>query len=243
MENYGDETYGEGISEVYDQFYEQFNPASIDLLFEFASGGRALELGIGTGRIALPLQEKGIKIHGIDASEAMLAKLRAKPTGADIKVSKGSFESFRIAEKFKLIYVVFNTFFALLTQEAQINCFQCVAEHLSPDGVFLIEAFVPNLARFDQHQTVRATHVSEKWVRLEVSQHDPIAQQSISQHVLLSQAETRLYPVKIRYAWPTELDLMARLAGLSLQHRWSSWAKAEFNTASKNHISVYGFEA
>ena len=242
MESYGDETYGEGIAEVYDDFFQKFDPACIDLLFEFTAGGQALELGIGTGRIALPLGAKGVKIQGIDASEAMLAKLWAKPSSVDIEVTKGSFESFQIDGKFKLIYVVFNTFFALLTQEAQINCFQCVAEHLSPDGVFLIEAFVPNLARFDEHQTVRATHVSEKRVRLEVSQHDPIAQQSISQHVLISETETRLYPVKIRYAWPTELDLMARLAGLSLQHRWSSWTKVEFNATSKYHISVYGFE-
>lgn len=242
MESYADETYGERISEVYDEFFQKFDPACIDLLCEFTAGGQALELGVGTGRIALPLSAKGVKIQGIDASKAMLAKLRAKPSSVNIKVIKGSFESFQIAEKFKLIYVVFNTFFALLTQEAQINCFQCVAEHLSSDGVFLIEAFVPNLARFDEHQTVRATHVSEKRVRLEVSQHDPIAQQSISQHVLISETETRLYPVKIRYAWPAELDLMARLAGLSLQHRWSSWAKTEFNATSKNHISVYGFE-
>jgi SAM-dependent methyltransferase len=242
MESYGDETYGEGIAEVYDQFYEQFYPASIDLLLEFAAGGRALELGIGTGRIALPLLEKGIKIHGIDASEAMLAKLRAKSSGTDIKVKKGSFENFQIDERFNLIYVVFNTFFALLTQEAQVKCFQSVAKHLSPDGVFLIEAFVPNLARFDQNQTVRATQVSEKWVHLEVSQHNPILQQSTSQLVLVSDSGIQLYPVKIRYAWPAELDLMARLAGLSLVHRWGSWTKDVFNADSKSHISVYGFE-
>ncbi len=242
MESYADATYGERIAEVYDQFYAQFDAASIDLLFEFTSGGRALELGIGTGRIALPLQKKGTKIHGIDASEAMLAKLQDKPSSADIEVVEGSFEQFQIDERFKLIYVVFNTFFALLTQESQINCFQCVAEHLSPDGVFLIEAFVPNLARFDDNQAVRTTQVSEKWVRLDASQHDPVAQQSISQHIFLSQAGIQLYPVKIRYAWPAELDLMARLAGLSLKHRWDSWTKDSFNTDSKNHISVYGFE-
>ena len=116
MKSYGDDTYGEGIAEIYDQFYEQFDPACIDLLFEFAAGGQALELGIGTGRIALPLVAKGVKIQGIDASEAMLAKFRAKPSNADIEVTRSSFEDFQIAERFKLIYVVFNTFFALLSQ-------------------------------------------------------------------------------------------------------------------------------
>ena len=240
MKDYGDETYGDRIFEVYDEFYSDCDPASVEVLAELAGDGPALELGIGTGRIALPLHEKGVPVQGIDASEAMLSKLRSKKRGSEIDVHVGSFADFKVDGQFSLIYVVFNTFYALLTQEEQVQCFKSVSEHLSRDGVFLMEVFVPDLGRFVRHQAMRAVNLTEDMVRLAVSQVDPVAQQVTTQYVLLSAEGTSLYPVKLRYAWPSELDLMAKLAGLTLLHRWSSWSKEEFTKESKKHISVYG---
>lgn len=240
MKEYDDTTYGDRIAEIYDEFYSDYDPAAIELLVELAVNGPALELGIGTGRIALALHEKGVAVQGIDASKAMLSQLRSKPHGAEIEVLTGSFAEFKIDKRFQLIYVVFNTFFALLTQEEQVRCFKTVSEHLSNDSMFLMEVFVPNLCRFVDHQTVRALNLTDDGIQLEVSQIDPVAQQISSHHTLLSKDGIRLYPVKLRYAWPSELDLMAQIAGLSLHHRWSSWSKDEFTKDSKRHISVYG---
>jgi hypothetical protein len=168
--------------------------------------------------------------------------MRAKPHGADIEVLVGSFVDFNIDKHFKLIYVVFNTFFALLTQEEQVRCFKSVSEHLNADGVFLIEAFVPDMGRFIDHQTVRVVKQEQNSAQLDVSQHDPVTQQVTSQHIVLSKDGTNFYPVMLRYAWPSELDLMARLAGLSLRYRWGSWTKDEFTKDSTRHISIYAYQ-
>ena len=240
MERYDEMTYGERIAEIYDELYSDYEESAIDLLQELAGRGPALELGVGTGRVALPLCRRGIKITGIDASEAMIEKLRVKPEGTDIKVVRGNFVEIDLEARFDLIYIVFNTFFSLLTQEEQLRCFQSVAEHLTQEGVFLIEAFVPDLCRFDNHQTVRVVHLSQDLVHLDVARHSPVEQQITTQHVLLSEKGIRLYPVKLRYAWPSELDLMARYAGLTLKYRWGSWEKGEFTAESGKHISVYG---
>ncbi|HJW90342.1 MAG TPA: class I SAM-dependent methyltransferase [Anaerolineales bacterium] len=240
MKDYDETTYGHRIAEAYDELYVDYDPAMIELLAELAGAGPALELGIGTGRIALPLHAKGIAVQGIDVSEAMISKLRAKEHGAEIEILTGSFAEFKIDKRFKLIYVVFNTFFGLLTQAEQVRCFRSVSEHLTPDGAFVLEAFVPDLSRFVDNQTVRAVNLNEHIVQLDVSQVDPVAQQISSQHLHLSQAGVRLYPVKIRYAWPSELDLMAQVAGLALRHRWGSWSKGEFTKHSQKHISIYG---
>jgi SAM-dependent methyltransferase len=240
MKGYDDTTYGQRIAEIYDELYSEYDPASIELLAELAVHGPALELGIGTGRIALPLQAQGVAVQGIDASEAMVSKLSAKPHGAEIEVQMGSFAAFKMDTRFSLIYVVFNTFFNLQTQEEQVNCFRSVREHLAPEGVFLMEVFVPDLCRFTDHQTVRTIRVTDQVVNIEVSQVDPAAQQVTTKHVLLSEEGIRLFPVKLRYAWPSELDLMAQIAGLSLRYRWGSWAREAFTRDSQRHISVYG---
>jgi SAM-dependent methyltransferase len=240
MKTYKEETYGNRIAKIYDDFYSDFDPAAIELLSELAGSGLVLELGIGTGRMALPLHGKGVDVQGIDASERMISELRAKKHGDEIEVLRGTFAEFKIDKRFQLIYVVFNTFFALLTQVEQVSCFRSVSEHLTPDGVFLMEVFVPNLCRFVAHQTVRTVNIDENMVRLDVSQVDPMRQQITSQHIILSEEGTSLYPVKLRYAWPSELDLMAQIAGLSLKHRWGSWTKDVFTKESKKHISVYG---
>lgn len=239
MEHYHHSTYGDHIADIYDEFYGAYDPASIELLAELAGEGPALELGIGTGRIALPLIDKGVHVEGIDASQAMLTKLKSKPHGSDIAVLTGTFANFKIEKRFQLIYVVYNTFFNLLTQEEQVQCFQTVRDHLRPEGTFLLEVFVPDPGRFVDHQTVRTIDVSQDRVRLEISQHNPIAQQVTSQHTLISPEGIRFHPVCVRYAWPAELDLMARLAGMRLKHRWGSWTRKTFGKHSQKHISVY----
>jgi SAM-dependent methyltransferase len=238
--NYAESTYGENVAEVYDEWYTDFDPQAVTTLADLAGGGRALELGIGTGRIALPLYQAGVEVHGIDASPAMINKLKSKPGGEEIQIHQGNFADVAVEGEFDLIYIVFNTFFALTTQEQQVRCFANAANHLSPNGTFLVKAFVPDMARYDREQTVRVNAIEEKAVRLETSQIDPVLQQITSQTIFLTEAGIRMYPVMLRYAWPAELDLMAELAGLTLRHRWGNWQKDEFNKQSSFHISVYG---
>lgn len=240
MKRYDDTTYGERIAEVYDTLFAEYEEDAIALLTDLADGGRVLELGIGTGRMALPLAARGLDVVGIDISPAMVEKLRAKPGGDTIRVVRGSFAEIPLEGRFDLIFVVFNTFFGLLTQQEQVKCFASVAAHLAEGGRFLVEAFVPDLARFEDHQTVRLVELSENTVRLNAAEHDIVKQQLTSQHVLLSPKGVRLYPAKLRYAWPSELDLMAALAGLSLKERWGSWQRQPFTRDSTKHISVYG---
>ncbi len=239
MEKYRPETYGEKIADVYDDWYSSPDESSITLLSDLAQGGRVLELGIGTGRIAVPLQEKGIDVSGIDASPSMLAKLRDKPAGKDIPVTIGDFCEVPAEGRYDLIFIVFNTFFSLTTQESQLLCLENVARHLTPRGVFLIEAFVPDIGRFDRGQSVRATDVDGNRVNIDVSRHDPLGQLVTSQHLVLSEKGVRLYPVTIRYTWPSELDMMARVAGMKLDDRWGDWKRGRFSADSGKHISVY----
>jgi SAM-dependent methyltransferase len=241
VEGYDASTYGDRIAEIYDDLYgELFDAdATVSFLAELAGGGRALELGIGTGRIAVPLAGRGIDIAGIDSSEAMIARLRAKPGGQDIPVTIANFLEVDVEGEFAVVYIPFNTLFALTTQEEQVRCFQNVARHLTEDGVFVVEAFVPDVSRYDRHQRVSVDQVNNDHVLLEVSRHDPVRQMSDTQHVVLSESGTKLYPVRIRYAYPSELDLMARLAGLRLRERFGGWHREPFTSASVAHVSVY----
>ena len=241
MNEYGSATYGDRIADIYDRLHPGTGSATPEVraLARLAGGGRALELGIGTGRVALPLAELGVAIHGIDASEAMAAAVRAKPGGAEIPLTVGDFADVPVGGTFTLIFAVFNTFFALTTQDAQVRCFRRVAGRLADGGTFLIEAFVPDPARFSGGQRVGVTRVDTDSATLEVARHDALHQRVYSQQVVLSESGTRLYPVQIRYVWPSELDLMARLAGLRLRERWSDWTGAPFTAASTNHISLY----
>ena len=239
MDGYTADTYGERIAAIYDDWYSGHDEAAITTLGELARGGPALELGIGTGRIALPLAARGVEMHGIDASEAMVARLRAKPGGTSLPVTVGDFAAVPVEGRFSLVFAVFTTFFALTTQEDQVRCFRNVAPRLTEDGVFLIEAFVPDLARFVRGQHTQTRRVETDRVILHVSRHDPVLQQVTSQDIEICEAGTRLYPVVVRYAWPAELDLMARLAGLRLRHRWGGWQREPFTAASTTHVSVY----
>jgi SAM-dependent methyltransferase len=239
MEAYDAATYGQRIAEVYDDWYSEYDPAMVERLAELAGNGPALELGIGTGRIALPLAGRGLEIHGVDASEAMVARLRAKPGGPDIPVAFGDFADVPVEGRFTLVFVVFNTFFGLLSQEAQVRCFRNVAQHLAEEGVFVLEVFVPDPTRFVRGQNTQATRVEADCAMLDVTRHDPVEQRAFSQHVLIQEGSVRLYPVQIRYAWPAELDLMAHIAGLRLRHRWGGWNHEPFTAASQKHVSVY----
>ncbi len=240
MEEYRPETYGERIADVYDELYADYDPAAIAVLNQLANRGKALELGIGTGRIALPLQQSGIEVSGIDASESMVARLRAKPGAASIRVTPGNFADVAVEGKYALIYVLFNTFYVLLTQEEQLRCMINVERHLAPGGVFVIEAFYPDLTRFVDQQAVRVIEVGQNRVQIDVSEHDPLRQRITSQHMFMAESGLRLYPVEIRYVWPAEMDLMARLAGLVLNQRWGDWNGGPFTASSDKHISVYG---
>ena len=240
MDTYTVSTYGERIAEFYDERHQPLEEAGVRLLAELAGRGRALELGVGTGRVALPLAARGVEVHGIDASPAMVERMRAKPGGDSVEVILGDFEAVGAEGEFALVYVVFNTFFALLSQEAQVRCFQNVARRLAPGGVFLIEAFVPDIARYTGGQVVNATEVTAERAILDISRHDRARQYVTAQQVVLTDGRVRLFPVQLRYAWPSELDLMARLAGLALRERWGGWHRTPFTAESKQHVSVYG---
>lgn len=242
-------SYGDRFAEHYDDFHggralpstgtTEEAVATLRELTAEAGGRRALELAVGTGRVALPLATSGVGVTGIDASEAMVRRLRAKPGGEAVDVHIGDFADVDVEGEFSLIYLVFNTLFALTSQERQVACFRNVAAHLPVGGLFVIEAFVPDLGRFDRNQTVRAQSVELDHVTLEVSAHDPAEQLVTSQHVVLRDGSTELFPVVLRYAWPSELDLMAELAGLRRRDRWSDWGRSPFDANSGFHITVY----
>lgn len=242
MKRYDEQTYGQRWSPYYDDIYEP-DEAMVDLLARHAGAPpRALELAIGTGRVALPLRERGVEVSGIDISEEMVAKMRAKPGGAAIPVTMGDFGDVPVDDTYPLIYLTFNTMFGLLTQDRQVECFQNVADHLEPGGRFVIDCFVPDVKRFDHHNSrmgVSNIHSVDEHM-YEMSIYDPVNQR-ISTHVLrrLADGETVVLPVEIRFAWPSELDLMARLAGLTLEDRFGWYDLRRFTEQSTNHMSIY----
>ena len=239
MDEYTPSTYGDRIAAVYDTLHPAEAESAAETLADLARGGPALELGIGTGQVALPLVARGVEVHGLDASEAMVARLREKPGGAGISVTMGDFADVAVDGRYALVFIAFNTFFNLLTQDDQVRCFANVASHLANDGVFVIEAFVPDLTRYDGGQRVTVLGVGTDSVRLDAARLDAAEQRVEATHVVLTDGDVRLYPVHLRYAWPAELDLMARLAGLRLHHRWGDWDRRPFDAASTKHVSVY----
>jgi SAM-dependent methyltransferase len=215
--------------------------AAVAFLAQHAQGGPALELAIGTGRIALPLAAQGIPVAGIDISPAMLAELHAQPGGEAIAATLGDFAGVGVPGTFRLIYIVWNSFFNLLTQDDQVRCFANVAAHLGDGGVFVIETYVPAfLHRLANSQYVETEAIEVDAVRLDVLRHDPATQVIEENHVTLTAGGIQFNPVVQRYAWPAELDLMARLGGLRLHGRWGGWRGEPFTAASLLHVSVYG---
>jgi SAM-dependent methyltransferase len=234
-------SFGEDVAELYRDVQRGDEDEAVAFLEALAGRGPALELAIGAGRIALPLTARGIRVDGIDISPAMVAQLRAKPGGDEIAVTIGDFADVPVAGAYRLIYVVWNTLFNLLTQDDQVRCLENVAAHLTDDGSFVIEAFHPGyLYRLRDHQYVDAEVVEVDEVRLDVARHDPVKQWLEESHVSLTREGVRVNPIVTRYAWPSELDLMARIAGLRLKERWGGWDRSPVTVTSRNLVSVYG---
>ena len=235
-------SFDEDVAQDYDDLAIRGDEtATVAFLERLAQGGPALELAIGTGRIALPLSERGIRVDGIDFSSAMVAKLQAKPGADKIAITMGNFAEVAVPNTYRLIYVVFNTLFNLLTQDEQVRCFKNVAAHLTDDGVFVVEGGVPAEwygLRNNQYVDLEAIEVGK--VRLDVAQYDPVKQLLEETHVVLASTGVQLKPIVMRYAWPSELDLMARIAELQLKERWGGWSREPFTGTSRNCVSVYG---
>jgi SAM-dependent methyltransferase len=237
-EDYFDEPVAEryDLAEA-DLFAPEVLDPAVDFLAGLAGAGPALELGIGTGRLALPLRQQGVQVHGIDLSPAMVARLRAKPGAEGISVTIGDFATTRVAGTFRLAYLVFNTIMNLTTQDAQVACFANVARHLQPGGSFVIEVGIPALQRLPPGETVRAFAL--RAAHLGFDEYDVATQRLVSHHYrdVGGRFEVRSFP--FRYVWPSELDLMARLAGMSLRERWSGWNREPFTSQSTRHVSVW----
>jgi SAM-dependent methyltransferase len=234
--------FGEVVAERYDESTaELFDPAVVEPVVELLSGlagdGAALELGIGTGRIALPLARRGVRVHGIDLSEAMVARLRAKPGAEQIGVTIGDFATTTVEGRFSLAYLVFNTIMNLTTQDEQVACFRNVAAHLEPGGCFVVEVMVPALRVLPPGETFHAFDVNERHVGID--EYDVVNQGLVSHHYQLVDGAYERLSMPFRYVWPAELDLMARLAGMTLRERWGGWAREPFTSESTMHVSVW----
>jgi Methyltransferase domain len=227
------------VAAGYDQLCEDSGPA-VAFLAGLAGPGPALELAVGTGRLALPLAQLGVPVEGIDFSAAMIAKLREKPGGDQLKVTMGNLADVPVEGSYRLIYLACNSLFNLVTQDEQVRCFGNVARHLASNGLFAIEAFVPtHLMDLRADQYVAAETIGLDQVRLDVARHDGATQLIYENHVTLASTGISLNPIITRYAWPSELDLMARIAGLTLRERWGGWQREPFTTLSQTHVSVY----
>jgi SAM-dependent methyltransferase len=234
--------FDERIARSYEaRWPELFEPAVLDpavrFLAELAGTGAALELGIGTGRVAIPLSRRGVRVHGIDLSPDMVAELRSKPGSDDIGVTVGDFATTTVGGRFRLAYLVRNTIMNLTTQDEQVACFQNVAAQLEPGGCFVIEVGVPGLQRLPAGETVRAFTVTP--THLGFDEYDVAGQGLISHHYWVVDGQLETFSAPFRYVWPSELDLMARLAGMVLRERWSGWDRAPFTSDSTSHVSVW----
>lgn len=233
--------FGEQVAATYDDTLNTFEPGDVEpavsLLAELAGHGRVLELGVGTGRIALPLAARGVPVHGIDLSQAMVARLRAKPGADAVSVTIGDFATTRVDGTFSLAYLVFNTITNLTTQDAQVACFQNVASHLEPGGCFVIEVGVPPLRRLPPGQNVLPwSEGPAEWV---CYTYDFATQASQGHYIELDDGRGTYRMIPFRYVWPAELDLMARIAGMRLRDRWAGWAREPFTGESRGHVSVW----
>jgi SAM-dependent methyltransferase len=234
--------FGEQVAERFDERYAHLaEPAVVDPIVDFvaevAGDGAALELGVGTGRIALPLAERGVHVHGIELSEPMVARLRAKPGADHIDVTIGDFATTTVEGKFSLVYLVANTIMNLTTQDEQVACFRNAAAHLEPGGCFLIEVLVPGLQRLPPGETFQPFVVEPGHVGFD--EYDVVRQGLVSHHYWIEDGKVDVISPPFRYVWPSELDLMARLAGMTLRERWGGWKREAFTGESTKHVSVW----
>ena len=234
--------FDERVAANYEAFWPELHDPSmidpvVDVLAELAGSGAALELGVGTGRLARPLSRRGVPVHGIELSPAMVRQLRAQPDSESISVTVGDFATVRVDDRFSLAYLVRNTITNLTTQDEQVACFRNVASHLVPGGAFVIEVYVPELQRLPPGETV---HVFRRTAtHLGFEEYDIATQVAYSHHFWLLDGRLESFSTPHRYVWPAELDLMARLAGLTLRDRWEDWSRAPFTSLSRQHVSVW----
>lgn len=241
-DNFDPSEYGaSGIASDYDALYvrEWDTNAAVACLADLAGEGRLLEFGIGSGRLALPLQTAGVDVSGIDASEEMVAELRAKPRGDEIPVTIGNFASTHVGSGYDIVVLAVNTIFALPDQDTQIACFVNAARHLAPGGAFVVEAWIPDVGAFRNRRLVRQRILEHDVMSIESARLEPADQRMRTTQAVLRNGSIRLYPADHRYAWPAELDLMARLAGMTRQHRWEDWNRVPFDDDSHAHVTVY----
>jgi SAM-dependent methyltransferase len=237
-DGYFDERVAARYDETYaHQFRAEVVEPVVDLLAELAGEGRALELGVGTGRIALPLAQRGVPVHGIELSRAMADRLLAKPGAEAVGVTIGDFSSTRVDGSFRLAYILVNTIMNLTSQEAQVACFRNVAAHLERGGSFVVEVLVPELQRLPPGDTHRVFRAEERhWG---IDEYDVARQGLISHHFLEIDGRLERRSIPFRYVWPGELDLMAQLAGMRLRDRWSGWNREPYLSESTKHVSVW----
>lgn len=241
MSGFGDpEFFGERYAAEYDQT-AWLDPAPA---VEFLAGlvparAQVLELAVGTGRVAIPLAQRGLAVEGIEGSAAMVEQMRAKPGGAAIPAVVGDMADVPVTGRFQLAYLVYNTLFNLPSQERQVDCFRNVARVLDPGGLFVIECFIQDVTDFDHGQRVATRTLAEDLVETEFLLHDPVAQTVTYQRVTFDAQGTTLRPLRLRYCWPSELDLMARLSGMRLRERYSGFDRSPFTGMSRSHVSVY----
>jgi SAM-dependent methyltransferase len=233
-------SFGEEVAEGDPARLRGNEDATVAFLHELAGDGAVLELAIGTGRIARPLAARGVPLAGIDISQAMVDVLRKQPGGQDIPVTIGDFADVPVEGTYRLIYVVYNTLHNLLTQDDQVRCFENVASHLTADGSFVVEALTPAALGLVDHQYVHAESIEVDSVWLDVARYDPVTQLLEESHVSLTPSGVRLFPIVTRQVWPSEMDLMARIAGLRLKERWGGWDRRPYTANSRNVVSVYG---
>jgi SAM-dependent methyltransferase len=234
--------YGRYWADVYEAFVgaRGLDPTAIVAFLSARAGtGPVLELGIGSGRVALPLAASGVAVHGIDASEEMVALLRAKPQGDRVPVTIGDYARFELPDRYTLIYGVYNAILLLTTRDAQISCFRHVAKHLRPDGRLVLEAEVPELSGFVRNGLIHVAGLSQDHVELRVTRHLPSEQLLVAQHIWITRQGIQMRPGAVRYAGTSELDLMATAAGLELESRFSGWNQQPFGDRSGAHVSVY----
>jgi hypothetical protein len=232
--------YGDHFASVYDDVYVELSPdEAVGCLAALAGGGAVLEFGIGTGRIALPLVATGVTVEGIDGSPEMVARLRGKPGGEDLRVEIGDFSTTAMGRRYALAVLAFNTINALPSQEAQVETFRNAAAHLEPGGAFVVENWVPDLAAFHRRRAVGVHEVGETRVLVDVAHLYPAEQRMDTTRLAFTNDGVRLLPMNHRYVWPAELDLMARLAGMHLEVRWEDWARRPFTDDSTTYVAVY----
>jgi SAM-dependent methyltransferase len=234
--------FGERVADRFDERYAHLaEPAVVDPIVDFlverAGGGAALELGVGTGRIALPLARRGVRVHGIELSEAMVARLNAKPGAESVGVTIGDFATTTVEGTFSVAYLVANTIMNLTTQDEQVACFRNVAAHLEPGGCFVIEVLVPGLRRLPPGEILQPFDVSPS--HLGFDEYDVAQQGLISHHYWIEDGRVEVFSPPFRYVWPSELDLMSRLAGMELRERWGGWEREPFTSESNKHVSVW----